>query len=73
MAAPSRSRSSEPDIAVRQTTNVAGKRAIGQLAASMIPDGASIILAGGTTVQCASDALIGAPLLTVFTNCLASA
>ena len=63
----------EPDMAVRQTTNVTGKQAIGRLAASMIPDGASIILAGGTTVQSASDHLVTSQNLTVFTNCLASA
>jgi DeoR family glycerol-3-phosphate regulon repressor len=62
----------EPDMAVRQTTNVAGKRAIGRLAASMVPDGASIILAGGTTVQSAADELTHRERLTVFTNCLAS-
>jgi DeoR/GlpR family transcriptional regulator of sugar metabolism len=62
----------EPDMAVRQTTNVDGKRAIGRLAASMVPDGASIILAGGTTVQSAADELAQRERLTVFTNCLAS-
>jgi DeoR family transcriptional regulator, glycerol-3-phosphate regulon repressor len=65
--------SHEPDMAVRQTTNVAGKAAIGQLAASMIPDGASILLAGGTTVQSAADHLVTRQGLTVFTNCIASA
>lgn len=62
----------EPEIAVRQTTNVAGKRAIGKLAASIIPDSASVILAGGTTVQSASDELMSRRSLTVFTNCIAS-
>jgi DeoR/GlpR family transcriptional regulator of sugar metabolism len=62
----------EPDIAIRQTTNVDGKRAIGRLAASMVPDGASIILAGGTTVQSAADELVHRERLTIFTNCLAS-
>jgi DeoR family glycerol-3-phosphate regulon repressor len=62
----------EPDMAVRQTTNVDGKRAIGRLAASMVPDGASIILAGGTTVQSAADELVKRERLTVFTNCLAT-
>jgi DeoR family transcriptional regulator, glycerol-3-phosphate regulon repressor len=62
----------EPDMAVRQTTNVEGKRAIGRLAASMIPDGASVILAGGTTVQSTADELTQRQRLTVFTNCLAS-
>jgi DeoR family glycerol-3-phosphate regulon repressor len=65
--------SQEPDMAERQTTNVAGKQAIGLLAASMIPDGASILLAGGTTVQSASDHLAKRQRLTVFTNCIASA
>ena len=63
----------EPAIAVRQTANVAGKRAIGKLAANIIPDGASIILAAGTTVQSASDELLARQSLTVFTNCIASA
>jgi DeoR family glycerol-3-phosphate regulon repressor len=62
----------EPEIAVRQTTNVEGKRAIGRLAASIIPNGASVILAGGTTVQSTADALTGRQGLTVFTNCIAS-
>ncbi len=65
--------SQEPDIAVRQTTNVDGKQAIGHLAASMIPDGASILLAGGSTVQSVSDQLVQRQRLTVFTNCVASA
>ena len=65
--------STEPEMAVRQTTNVGGKRAIGLLAATMIPDGASVILASGTTVQSAADALQGRQSLTVFTNCIASA
>lgn len=65
--------SHEPEMAVRQTTNVEGKQAIGRLAASMIPDGASIILAAGTTVQSASDHLATRQNLTVFTNCVASA
>ena len=65
--------SHEPEMAVRQTTNVDGKQAIGRLAASMIPDGASIILAAGTTVQSACDQLMTRQNLTVFTNCLANA
>lgn len=64
--------SQEPEMAVRQITNVVGKRAIGRLAASMIPDGASVILAGGTTIQSASDAMQSHHSLTVFTNCIAS-
>jgi DeoR/GlpR family transcriptional regulator of sugar metabolism len=62
----------EPEMAVRQTTNVEGKRAMGRLAASMIPDGASVILAGGTTVQSVSEELLGHRALTIFTNCIAT-
>ena len=62
----------EPEMAIRQTTNVAGKRAIGRLAAGMIPDGASVILAGGTTVQCTGDELLSRQGLQVFTNCIAT-
>ncbi len=62
----------EPEMAVRQTTNVAGKRAIGRLAASMIPDGASVILAGGTTVQAPPMNCCRGRACTVFTNCIAS-
>jgi DeoR/GlpR family transcriptional regulator of sugar metabolism len=60
-------------MAVRQTTNVAGKHAIGLLAASIIPDGDSVLLAAGTTVQSVSDHLTKRQRLTVFTNCIASA
>src|SRR5262245_36910502 len=59
---------SEPEIAVREVTNAEGKRAIGRLAASLVPDGASIILAGGSTVQSVADALLVRHGLTVFTN-----
>jgi len=59
---------SEPDIAVREVTNAAGKRAIGRLAAGLVPDGASVILAGGSTVQSVADALLARQGLTVFTN-----
>jgi DeoR/GlpR family transcriptional regulator of sugar metabolism len=64
--------SSEPAMAIRQVTNAEGKRAIGMLAAQMIPDGAAVILAGGTTVQSVSDELVGRQSLTVITNCVAS-
>ena len=59
---------SEPEIAVRQVTNAEGKRAIGRVAASLVPDGASVILASGTTVQSVADALLIREGLTVFTN-----
>lgn len=63
---------SEPEMAVRFMSNPVGKRAIGRLAARMIPDGASVILAGGTTVQCVSAELVERRALTVVTNCVAS-
>lgn len=63
----------EPDMAVRLVTNIESKQAIGRLAASMIPDRASVILAGGTTVQSTSTELLTRHGLTVFTNCIASA
>jgi DeoR/GlpR family transcriptional regulator of sugar metabolism len=58
----------EPDIAVREVINAPGKRAIGRLAASLVPDGATVILASGTTVQSVADALLGRQGLTVVTN-----
>ena len=59
---------SEPEIAVREVTNAEGKRAIGRLAAGLVPDGASVILASGSTVQSVADALLVRHGLTVFTN-----
>jgi DeoR/GlpR family transcriptional regulator of sugar metabolism len=59
---------SEPEMTVRQVTNAAGKRAIGRLSASLVPDGASVILASGTTVQAVANALMSRRDLTVFTN-----
>jgi DeoR/GlpR family transcriptional regulator of sugar metabolism len=59
---------SEPEIAVREVINVDAKRAIGQLAAGLVPDGATVILAGGSTVQAVADALRARQGLTVFTN-----
>ncbi|MEX0696241.1 MAG: DeoR/GlpR family DNA-binding transcription regulator [Dongiaceae bacterium] len=59
---------SEPEMTVRQVTNAAGKRAIGRLSASLVPDGASVILASGTTVQAVANALMARRDLTVFTN-----
>src|SRR5262249_22387604 len=59
---------SEPEIAVREVTNAEGKRAIGRLAAGLVPDGASVILASGSTTQSVADALLARHGLTVFTN-----
>lgn len=63
---------SEPEMTVRQVMNPAGKRAIGQLSASLVPDGASVILASGTTAQAVADALMTHRGLTVFTNSVIS-
>jgi DeoR/GlpR family transcriptional regulator of sugar metabolism len=62
----------EPSMALRQTTNAEGKRAIGQCAAALVPDGASVIISSGTTTQCVAEALTHRRNLTVFTNDLAS-
>ena len=58
----------EPEIAVREVINAEGKRAIGRLAASLVPDGATVFLASGSTVQSVADALQSHQGLTVFTN-----
>src|ERR1700741_5521672 len=57
---------SEPEIAIREVTNAEGKRAIGRLAAELVPDGASVMLASGSTVQSVADALLGHRGLTIF-------
>lgn len=63
---------SEPAMTVRQVTNVEGKRVVGRLAASLVPDGASVILASGTTVQAVAEALMARRELTIFTNSIFS-
>lgn len=64
--------SSEPDLAVRLVTNKEGKELIGRLAADLIPDGASVMLAAGTTVQSVAQALATRKSLTIYSNCIAS-
>jgi DeoR/GlpR family transcriptional regulator of sugar metabolism len=59
---------SEPEMRIREVTNVAGKQAIARLAAGLVPDGASVILASGTTVQAVAEALMVRRELTVYTN-----
>lgn len=59
---------SEPELKVRQVTNAEGKRIIGQLAAGLVPDGASVMLASGTTVLAVAEALMARRDLTIFTN-----
>jgi len=59
---------SEPEMNVRQVMNPEGKQKIGTAAASLVPDGASVIIASGTTTQAVAEALSGHRDLTVFTN-----
>ncbi|MDF2766180.1 MAG: transcriptional regulator, DeoR family [Rhodospirillales bacterium] len=61
---------SEPEIALREITNAEAKRSIGRRAAALVPDGASVILASGSTVQAVADALLTRQGLIVFTNSL---
>jgi DeoR family transcriptional regulator, glycerol-3-phosphate regulon repressor len=61
---------SEPEISVREVINADAKRAIGRLAASLVPDGASVILATSSTVQQVTEMLLNRSGLTVFTNSL---
>lgn len=60
--------SQEPTFAERASVNVEGKRAIGRAAAALVPDGASVILDSGTTIQGLADALMDRRRLTVITN-----
>jgi DeoR family transcriptional regulator, glycerol-3-phosphate regulon repressor len=62
---------SEPEIAVREEINAEAKRVIGRLAASLVPDGASVILATSSTVLRVADTLLARQGLTVFTNSIA--
>ena len=64
---------SEPEITVREEINADAKRAIGRLAASLVPDGATVILATSSTVQRVADTLLARQGLTVFTNSIAIA
>ncbi len=52
----------------RGMVNALGKRAIGQRAASLVRDGASIIIDSGTTTRCVAQALAARRSLTVYTN-----
>jgi DeoR family transcriptional regulator, glycerol-3-phosphate regulon repressor len=58
----------EPAFADRMETNIEGKKAIGQQAALLVPDGASLIINSGTTTLCLAEALIERHKLTIYTN-----
>ena len=51
--------SREPAFAERMSVNLPGKRAIGRVAAALVPDGASLIIDAGTTALCVAEALAG--------------
>ena len=58
----------EPDLDVREAANASAKRAIGERAAELVPDGASLIIDSGSTTQAVARALTGRHRLTVYTN-----
>lgn len=62
------SHASEPSLSARMEVNVAGKRRIGQAAAKLVPDGASLIIDCGSTTQAFARALLQHRRLTVYTN-----
>lgn len=58
----------EPDLDIRETSNAAGKRAIGARAAQFVPDEASLVIDSGTTTLALARALLARRRLTVYTN-----
>lgn len=58
----------EPAFAERMSVNIDGKRAIGRVAAELVPDGASLIIDSGTTTLCVAEALAPRRGLAVYTN-----
>jgi DeoR/GlpR family transcriptional regulator of sugar metabolism len=60
--------SSEPALSERLEVNINGKRAIGSLAAEMIPDGSSVIIDSGSTALCLAESLVNHKELTIYTN-----
>jgi len=59
---------SEPDISERINVSAHGKRAIAKIAASMVPEGASVLLDSGTTTQAVAKELMQHHGLTIYTN-----
>ncbi|MEA3124528.1 MAG: DeoR family transcriptional regulator, glycerol-3-phosphate regulon repressor [Caballeronia sp.] len=58
----------EPDLDVREAANAAAKRAIGERAAQLVPDGASVVIDSGSTTQAVARALGDRHRLVVYTN-----
>jgi DeoR/GlpR family transcriptional regulator of sugar metabolism len=63
----------EPMFTERMTQNIEGKRAIGWLAASLVGDGASVIIDSGTSAFCVAEALADRRRLKVYTPGLQAA
>jgi len=63
----------EPAFNERMAANIDSKRAIGRLAASLVPDKASVIIDFGTTAFCVAEALASHTGLTVVTAGLQAA
>ncbi len=63
----------EPAYEVRMANNLEGKRAMARLAASMVADGASVIIDFGTSAYCVAEALGDHRRLTVYTPGLQAA
>lgn len=61
------------DYALRHVENAAAKRAIAQAAAERVPDGSSVFLTLGTTVEAVAEALAARRQLRVVTNSTAAA
>jgi DeoR family glycerol-3-phosphate regulon repressor len=58
----------EPDLDVREAAHAGAKRTIGERAAELVPDGASVIIDSGSTTQALARALTGRHRLSVYTN-----
>lgn len=59
---------SEPLFDERMATNIEGKRAIGRMAAELVPDDATLLIDSGTTTLCLAEHLTERRRLTVYTN-----
>lgn len=58
----------EPHESAREAVNAEGKRAIGLMAATLVQDGATVIVDSGTTTRHVADALASRRRLTIYTN-----
>jgi DeoR family glycerol-3-phosphate regulon repressor len=58
----------EPDLDTREAANAGAKRAIGERAAQLVPDGASLVIDSGSTTQALARALTDRHRLSVYTN-----